>query len=448
LITRLIAFASTIAVLLAGAASAYAKDDRPGYIRDAETERIIRGFAAPLFEAAGLDAEGVRIYIVKDDRFNAFVAGGMNLFLHTGLIMGTESPGELIAVIAHETGHIAGGHLARGQAAMETASIESIIGFVLGVGAAMVGGQGAAGGAVIGAGQSIAMQSMLQFSREQEAAADQAALQYLDATRQSARGMADSLEALKSQDVLMGGQQNPYLRTHPLSNERLNAVKHHLKVSRYTDTPDPPERVAAFRRMVAKLVGFTKTKAETLRRYPESDTDFEARYARAIAYYRANDLKTAIPLVDGLIAEQPRDPYLHELKGQMLYEHGRIEESLAAIRTAVDLAPDEPLLRFALAQSQVGLEDPSANKSAIQLLEQVTASEPRYPPAWRLLAVAYGRDGQLGMAAVALAEAAMARGQRKEAREQAERALQQLPEGSPGWLRANDILSFAGSGAG
>jgi predicted Zn-dependent protease len=289
---------------------------------------------------------------------------------------------------------------------------------------------------------------MLQFSREQEAAADQAALQFLEATHQSARGMANSLEALRSQDVLLGGQQNPYLRTHPLSKERLDAVKQHLKVSRFTDTPDPPERVAAFRRMVAKLVGFTKTKSETLRRYPESDTSFEARYARAIAYYRAHDLETAIPLVDGLIAENPRDPYLYELKGQMLYEHGRIKESLAANGTAADLAPDEPLLRFALAQSQVALEDASLNKSAIQLLEQVTASEPRYPPAWRLLAVAYGRDGQFGMAAVALAEAAMARGQRKEAREQAERALQQLPEGSPGWLRANDILSSSGTDAG
>ncbi len=435
-------------MVLAGATPASADNDRPGYIRDAEIERTIADFSAPLFEAAGLDPESVRIYLVKDDRFNAFVAGGMNLFLHTGLIVRSESPGQLIGVIAHETGHIAGGHLIQGQEAMETASIESIIGFVLGVGAAMVGGQAGAGTAIVGAGQAMAQQSMLQFTRQQESAADQAALQLLDATGQSAKGMADNLIVLQHQDVLMAGLQNPYLRTHPLSAERLEAVRQHLAVSPFTDVPERPGREIAMRRAVAKLVGFIEPLAETLRRYPESNTGLDARYARAIAYYRASDLGTAIPLIDSLIAENPKDAYFHELKGQMLYEHGRIPESLIENGNAAALAPNEPLIQFAFAQSQVALEDSVQNQKAIVLLEQVTAREPRYPPAWRLLAVAYGRDGQLGMAALALAEASMARGNRKEAREQAERALQQLPEGTSGWLRANDILGSAGAGAG
>ncbi len=428
-----------LAAAIAVAAPARA-DERASFIRDAEIEAIIRSYATPLFEAAGLDPEAVKVYLIQDDRLNAFVAGGMNLFLHSGLIVRSETPNQLIGVIAHETGHIAGGHLARAQEALEAAAIESIIAAVLGVGVAVAAGESGAGTAVIGAGQAASQLALLQYNREQESAADHAAFALLDKTGQSARGILDTLQLLERQEALLSSGQSPYLRSHPLSRERIATVREHVAHSPYSDAPDSDAFLAAHRRMVAKLFGFIEPLRHTLQRYPDTDRSLEARYARAIGYYRAADLGKALALLDELIAERPDDPYFQELKGQMLYENGRVKEALPYYERSVALAPTQPLLRLGLAQTQIALEDPAVNKSAIAGLGEVVRLEPRNAGAWRLLAVAYGRDGQLSMAALALAEAASARGNRKEARAQAERALKQLPEGSPAWIRANDIL--------
>lgn len=421
---------------------AAAQSRSPGLIRDAEVEGIIRAYATPLFQAAGLDASSVRIYLVNDDTLNAFVAGGMNLFMNTGLLMAAENANQIIGVIAHETGHIAGGHLARTQEALRDASTEAIIAFVLGM-AAVAAGQGQAGTAIIGGGTALAQANVLQYSRTQESAADHAGVSYLDATAQSSRGMLEFFELLEGQEMLLASQQDPYLRTHPLTTDRMDFVRHHASVSSYTDAPEPPAFVDGYQRMHAKLVGFLRPLNRVLQEYPESDTRLVARYARAIAYYRAGNLDEALPMLDQLIAEEPDNPFFQELKGQVLMEYGRGREALPYYETAVRLAPHEPLLRLGLAQVQLETEDSALNKEALRNLEEVTRIETRNPGAWRLLSIAYGRDGQIPMAALALAETALARGDKAEARAQADRALKQLPEGSPAWLRAQDILTTA-----
>lgn len=414
-----------------------------GLIRDAEIEATIRAYATPLFAAAGLDADSVDIYIVNDNTLNAFVAGGMNLFLNTGLLMRTESADQVIGVIAHETGHIAGGHLARAQEAMRGATAEAIIATILGIGAAVATGDGRAGAAVIGGGQAIAQQTFLRHSRTEESAADHAALSYLDATGQSARGLLTFFEVLGHQDLLLSNNQDPYLRTHPLTSERMDVVRRHVESSPYGDTPVSPEFAEMHKRMRAKLVGFLQPLGRVLQEYPESDESPEALYARAIAYYRDAQLDRALALIDRLIAAQPDDPYFQELKGQMLYENGRIAAALPHYEKAVALRPAEPMLRLGLARVQIDLEDPATTKSAVANLEEVVRVEPRNAGAWRFLSIAYGRDGQLPMAALALAEAASARGDWREARAQADRAMHQLPEDSAAWLRARDIFDAA-----
>jgi predicted Zn-dependent protease len=432
---------AAVAAGLCPLAPAAAGEKGPTLIRDAEVETIIRGYATPLFAAAGLDPEAVRIYLIQDDRINAFVAGGLNLFLHTGLITSARNANQLIGVIAHETGHMAGGHLVLGREAMKEASIESLIATILGVGAAIVSGQSGVGSVVGAAGQSMMQTKMLSFTREQEAAADQAGMALMDSTRQSTRGVAAFLHLLEQQEALYGASQNPYLRTHPLTRERIESADEHVRNSPYSDVPEPAAILAAHRRMVAKLVGFIEPLERVLQKYPEKDTSIEARYARAIAYYRAADLKQAMPILDGLIAEHPDDPYFQELKGQILYENSRPREAIPFYRQSVALAPTQPLLRYGLAQALIALEQPAENREGLRELEEVVRAEPRNPSAWRLMAVGYGRDNQMAMAALALAEAAAARGDKHTAREQADRALQQLPAGSPAWLRANDILS-------
>ena len=415
-----------------------AGDRGPSIIRDAEIETTIREFTDPVFVAAGLDTHAVHVYLLDVDDINAFVAGGMNVFIYTGLLIRTQRPNQLVGVVAHETGHIAGGHLARFQEALRNATIEEIIGAVLG---GVAAGMARGGGAGILVGPGVATQSVLQYTRTMEASADAAAMTFLDRTHQSSRGLLEFFGILEQVERTLYGQQNPYLRNHPLTSDRIANVQAHVDSSPYSNVPDPPAWVVAHKRMVAKLVGYLWPLDQVLQRYPLSDTSLYARYARSIAYFRIGQLSRALPEIDSLIKEHPDDPYFQEQKGQILYQSGHGREALAFYGKAVQLAPNQPLIRMELAQCQLEQNDPRLFAPAIQEMKQVVLFESDNPEAWRTLAIAYGKGGQEGMAALSLAEAAAANGDDKAARLEADRAIQQLPEGSPAWLRAQDILT-------
>jgi predicted Zn-dependent protease len=418
----------------------------PVFIRDAEIEAIITQFTAPLFTAAGLDPSAVRVYIVKDDTINAFVAGGMNIFVFSGLLLKAERPAQLIGVIAHETGHIRGGHLARRFDALRAATIEAIVACILGIGAAAGSGQGGAASACA-VGSGIGQASLLAFSRTQEASADQAGLEFLDATHQSARGLLEFFQILGKQESLLTEQQDPYLRTHPLTQSRIDAVTEHVAHSPYSNVPDRPEFVAGFKRIQAKLRGYTEPIADVLRRYPESDNSLESRYARSIAYAQPGqaNLKKAIALADSLIAEFPQDPYFQENKAEILLKSAnQAQPSLPYYEAAAAALPKSPMILFELAVAQLAIGDPSLVKKSITELETVVRIEPKNGSAWHQLCIAYGTDGQEAMASLACAsEAANSSSKRacRQAKEQARRAMEGLPEGSPAWLRAQDIYN-------
>ncbi|WP_245978266.1 M48 family metalloprotease [Allostella humosa] len=413
--------------------------NRTSLIRDAEIEATVRAYAAPLFSVASLDPDAVQVYLVNDQRINAFVAGGQRLFLNTGLILQAKTPNQLSGVIAHETGHIAGGHLARIQDALSTATTTAIVSMLLGIAAAALAGDGKAAGAAIVGGTSLAQRNLLYYNRGQESSADQAGFSYLERTGQSARGMLEFFEILERQELLAAIRQDPYMRSHPLTRERMDAVRAHVQRSKYKDAVDPPELLLRHARMLAKLRGFLQSPSETLRQYPQSDQSMPARYARAIAYYRIPDLKRALPEIDRLLADFPADPFFHELKGQVLFENSRVAEAEAPYREALRLAPGEALLRYGLAQVLLERNDQSAATEARALLNEAVRHETRNPSFWRLLAIAYGREGNLGMTALSLAEQASASGNHRRTVEQSNRALGILPRGSPGWLRADDL---------
>jgi predicted Zn-dependent protease len=406
--------------------------------RDAEIENTIRAYATPIFDAAGLDSEAITIRIVNDDDVNAFVLGGQNLFVTVGLLLLAQNANQVIGVIAHETGHISGGHLARMEEEQRDAMLQSIIAMVLGAGA-MASGAPGAGQAVMAGGAHVAQRQLLAYSRGHEAAADQAAVGFLDRTGQSARGLGEFLQMLVQREQGAVGRKDEFVLTHPLTPDRVSFVRNHVAESPYADAPEPPEFQETFDRMQAKLMGFLRPAEQTFRRYPESDTSLAARYARAIAYYRKPDLGHALPLIDGLIAERPNDPYFQEFKGQMLFENGRVRESIPPYQAAVNLLPNSAMLRVSLAQSLLETNDPSLNSQALASLTEAVQKDREFPPAWAQLAVAYGRGGQLGLAALALAEKAYLYHNDKEALAQVARAERLLPEESPGWLRAQDI---------
>ena len=407
-------------------------------IRDAEIEDTIRAYAAPLLEAAGLRAGAVRLHIVNDSSINAFVAGGPNLFISSGMLAAAEEPGEIIGVIAHEIGHIAGGHLVRAQDAMEHSSVEMILAAVLGAGA-IIAGQGDAGIAIITGGQALAQQSFLRYSRAQEQNADQAAVRYLESTGQSAAGLLRMFQRLSEGERLSNAQANPYLSTHPLTKERIRFVRNRVAEEGGAAGAVPEALRAAQRRMAAKLRGFLDAPEATLRAYPADDESTPALYARAIAYYRIPDLERSLATLETLLARDPDDPWFHELEGQVLFENGRVREAIAPYSRAVELRGDAALLRFGLARAQIETGDAALLPRAIGHLEAATRLEGNDPSYWYQLGIARGRAGERAAAALALAEAAYLRGDIGKARHHAAVAAEGLPHGSARWLRAEDI---------
>lgn len=389
----------------------------------------------PIWKAAGLEPSALHVYLIEDKQLNSFVAGGQNEFINTGLIMRAETPNQLLGVLAHETGHIAGGHLTRAQEAMRNASIEGIVAMVLGAAAAIAGRNGAA---LLGA-EGVAQRALMQYSLTQEASADQAALTFLDRTGQSSRGLLQFFQVLQGEELLSGARQDPYLRTHPLTAQRIEYVRNHVDHSRFSDVPDPPSNVEMLKRIKAKLGAFITPPSSTLAAYPESDQSLLARYARAIAYYRIPKLDKALPIIDALIRDYPKDPYFRELKGQMLFENGRIADAVQPYEEAVRLAPGAPLLRISLSQVYVESNDPKVNKRAIAYLNDALRTEDKETTGWHLLATAYGRDNQFGMAALALAEEGLSAGKKKDATQQASRAKALLPKNSAAYNRAEAI---------
>lgn len=408
------------------------------FIRDTEIENTIRVYMAPLYEAADLDAAAVNVYLINDPRLNAFVTGGQRIFIHTGLLQQTKTPGQVIGVLAHELGHIAGGHLIRIKDAMRGATAQSIVTMVLGGAAAVAAGRPEGIRAAIGAGATMQQRLTLQYTRAMEQSADQAALTYLDRTGQSARGFLETMEIL-DQQAKLAGNLDPYLVSHPLTTERLRHVQNHVENSRYSDVQVSPQLLEMNARMRGKLNGFLDPPERTLATYSASDTGIEARYARAVALSKAHNVKAALAVIDGLLAERPEDPFIHELKGDILRDAGQIEPARQAYEKAISTIPWAALIRVNLARSQLDLNTPEMDRAALANLRHAVRYEREMPALWRLMATAQGRLGNQGMTAIALAEEGVLRGDTSGATRHAERALDLLPQGSEEWLRAQDI---------
>ncbi|MGB2447653.1 MAG: M48 family metalloprotease [Parvibaculales bacterium] len=413
-------------------------------VRDAEIEALMHDYSRPLFRAAGLDPERVGISLINDRNLNAFVTNGQNIYVHTGLILEAEEPNMVIGVLAHEIGHITGGHLARGAEAASTAQRPALIATILGMGS-ILAGAGDLGLALITGGQQLAVRNFLTYSRGQEAAADNTALQLLEATEQSAEGIIDMMDSLANQEILSEVYQDPYARSHPMSRDRVKAYRNGARNSPFKDVRDPEKRIFRHKMAQAKIYGFLDSPSTTFRRYRNKDTQ-PARYARAIAYFRQGSRDKALDAVRGLIREMPNNPWLRELEGQIYYETGLAAQGIEPYRKAVSLRPDEPLLLIGLASCLLGkgaaggAANQAVNQEAIDYLRAALRVDPLNGPAYLQISKGYGQLGETALAQWALAEYYAAAG-RKEARKHAQRALKGLPKGSVEYIRTVDILS-------
>lgn len=408
-------------------------------IRDTEVEETLRAYSDPVFTAAGLTPKNVNIHLIGDKEINAFVAGGQNLFLNTGLIIETKTPNELIGVIAHETGHIAGGHLARSGDASRAATGTFILTMGLGVLAAIAGAPDAAA-VLVGNSGYFATLSVLGYSRVQESAADQAAATFLDHSGQSGRGLVRFFDNFRYQEVFSDAKRYPFFRSHPLSSDRIEALRVRVEALPNYDKTDSAALQDRHMIMIAKLKAFMNPPQQTFIEFKETDTSYPARYARAIAYYRSLETEKALKAIDALLKEQPDNPYLWELRGQTLFESARAKEAEPAYRRCVELMPKAALFHLALGQTLLAQDDAKRTDEAIDQINRAMVIEDDNPFGWRMLSEAYDRKGQPGMARLAAAEQFFALGSPTEARVFAMRAREALTKDSPEWRRATDIV--------
>ena len=413
-----------------------------GLIRDAEIERTLREMTTPIFQAAGYRPDSIDLYIINDSTLNAFVANGNNMFLHTGLLQTLETPEELLAVIAHETGHIAGGHQIRRQINVRNARGPSLLGLLVGIAAGVAGGGGAAGTAIIAGSQSVIQRTFLRYNRGEEAAADQAALDYLARAQVDPSGLLKLFARFRGQEVFNLGNIDPFILTHPLSTERMQLIERRVAQAATRKYPANPERDYWHGRMRAKLIGYLDSPERVLNRLEGQPETEEVLYTKALALYRLPALREAVAATDRLIALRPDDPFYIELKGQILFETGQAEQAVPLYRQAVRLAPGEPLLEAGLGRALLSLNRPEADAEALEVLQNARRRDLGDAVALRALATAYSRAGNQGMAGLATAERYALTGHVKDAMLHARRAASALPEGSPGWLRAQDILSL------
>jgi predicted Zn-dependent protease len=441
---RLLALATAAAVAASGQPAAAQPRGLP-VIRDAEIEQLMRDYTQPLLRAAGLGQQNIRVVIINDRSFNAFVADGRRIFVNSGALMEAQTPNQIIGVLAHETGHISGGHLSKLRQELANAQTSMIIAMLLGVGAAVGaaragGSAGQVGVAAVGIPQEVIRRSLLSYQRAHEEQADRAAVSFLTATGQSTKGMYETFKRLAEQLLFTARFVDPYVQSHPMPSERVAALQVMAQQSPLWDKKDPADLQLRHDLMRAKLSGFMERPDTVVRRYPANDGSLPARYARAIATYRHSDLRSAVAQIDALIQAQPNNPYFYELKGQALLEAGRAAEAITPLRRAVSLAKNPALIQIMLGQALVATNDARNADEAVGLLRAALRVEPDTPEGYTQLAMAYGRKGDLAQADLASAQAAYARGDLKTARELAGRARNRFPVGSPGWVLADDIV--------
>lgn len=423
-------------------------------IRDTEIELLLNDYSQTIFRAAGLGTGRVTVRIVNNEAFNAFVIDGRNVFMHTGTLMQSNTPNEVIGVLAHEAGHIAGGHMAALRTRIAKDQTRALLIQLLGIGA-MIGGAasggdagreiGSAGQGVMMGGNELIMRGLVAERRSQESAADQAGLQYLNATQQSGLGMLTTFERFAGQELFSDAHKDAFARTHPVATDRLARLRQLVEGSPHYRTKDPPELQLRHDMMRAKLSGYMEQPSIVFNRYPATDASLPARYARTIASFRqgAGGFEAGMAGVEALIRDQASNPYFWEVKGDFLQKAGRPREAIAPLRKALQLHKgDAPLVGVQLAQALLQTKEAQHSDEAISLLRKAVQREPDNATAYNTLGQAYYDKGLLPQSELARAQGLFYFGAVKQAQEFAKRAQAGLKPGSPDWVKADDIINY------
>jgi predicted Zn-dependent protease len=447
-LSKLTAATAAVALALAPMA-AHAQERGPPVIRDTEAEQLLRDYTRPILRTAGLEKQNIQVVIINESVFNAFVADGRRIFVNHGAIMQSETPNQIIGVLAHETGHLAGGHLSKLREQLAQAQTQMIIAMLLGAGAVVAGaargggnnGLTNAGAAAFSAPAEVIRRTLLSYQRQQEENADRAGVKFLTATGQSAKGMYETFKRFTNESLFAARGSDPYVQSHPMPAERVAALEEMARSSPYWEKKDDAALQLRHDMVRAKISAFMERQDTVYRRYPLSNDSLPARYAHAIATYRHGDLRNALAQIDALIQVQPSNAYFYELRGQALLEGGKPAEAVAPLRKAVQLSNNAPLIEMLLGQALVATDNKAYTDEAIAILRAAVGRETEAPLGYSQLAMAYGRKGDYAQADLASAQAAYLRGDNKTARDLASRAKTRFAIGTPGWVKADDIVT-------
>ncbi len=416
-------------------------------VRDAEIESLLKDYATPIFRAAGLQSKGIEIVLVNDNNFNAFVSG-RRVFINTGAIMQATTPNEIIGVIAHEAGHLAGNHQERLRAQLDASKTLAIVGMLLGAGALVAGstsnanGASSAGGAIIASAPSIATRTILNYKRGEEINADTAALKYLNKTKQSANGMLVTFNRFAQQLALAGVRPNPYKLSHPLPRERISLLEKGAKQSQYFNKKDPKALQARHNMVRAKIAAFVGGLPAIQRLFKSAPNSTPALYGRAIALDNAGRSRDALNILDQLIKKQPKNAYLYELRGEVQLKLRQADQAVKSFSTARKLDKSKSgLIKARLGFAYVATGNRANAKKAVSALRAGLQTNPNNFNAYRTLSNAYALAGDIGEAELAMAEGHFRAGNSRDAKIFAGRAAQKLVPGKPSWQRAKDILT-------
>jgi predicted Zn-dependent protease len=439
-LARLLVF---VAALSLCAQQAAAQD--ASILRDSETERLLKDMVNPLVAAAGMRKDAVDIVIVNDPSVNAFTAGGQVIYVNSGLINEADNANQVQGVLAHELGHIVGGHSITFQNGYNKANKISILSLLVGVAAALAGAGDAAMGA-FAMGQQAAYGSLLAYSRGQEATADAAGASYLSKAGISGRGSLDFFAKLQNLEFRYGyphDEEAAYASTHPLAGDRIAILREEYQKDPAWNAKTDPRLELRFQRVKAKLYGYLAKPADTLRHYPEYVTTEPAIYARVYAYHKDARLTDSLREADALLAMEPNDPYYLEIKGQVLLESGKPVEALEPLRRATELTGNDPLIATTFGLALVNTEDKAHLAEAETVLRAAVSRDRENPIAWYELGLVYGARGDLPRAQLASAEQQIMSDSPAEALRSANAAQASLPQGSPDGIRAQDIAMNA-----
>lgn len=448
-------------LLLFAPSFALSESRGPSLIRDAETEKFLRELSHPIFTAANLNPDNISIYLVNDSSLNAFVSGGQNVFINTGLLRKYSTPDTLIGVIAHESGHIAAGHLARSLEGAESAQGAILLSYLLGIGAAL-GGAPDAGMALIMGGSETANRLFMKYTRGQEEAADSHAIEYLGKMQYPADGLVDLLQFFESEMVGYQGQIDEYLLSHPVSKKRIDLIKARtkdvkfsqgIKYQRINQKLQP-----AMDQVLAKLEGFIENPDEILQKY-KNQNDELSNYKKSVALFRKGNISESLKLLDEIISQTSKTTlkskfnstqlgFLYELRGQILFESGQVSDSSLAYDKAIKLLTkrdsSQAKISFSAAILALPENDEDLLKLAIKRLEDAGEYEGENPFLFRSLASAYSKIGNEGRAMLALSKFNCMIGQKEKCKKYAKEAQEKLDRSDKaGLLRSEDLIEMA-----